>query len=101
MADTFDLTNPKRPLIPKDPNAKLDYTFDWTAWLDAVTDTISSAEIIADGVTAGAPVVVGSKKVVVSISGGTEGETHSATCRITTAGNRIDDRTIFFKMEQR
>ena len=33
--------------IVKDPNAVLDYTFDWSEWLDAITDTLASQSIVA------------------------------------------------------
>jgi len=35
------------------------------------------------------------------ISGGTVGQAAAATCRITTAGGRVDDRTLTFTIKER
>jgi hypothetical protein len=35
------------------------------------------------------------------ISGGTVGQAAAATCRITTAGGRTDDRTLTFTIKER
>lgn len=103
MTDTFDLSNPLKPTITKDPNSNLDYTFDWTLWLDDITDTIQSQNVTVDaGVTkSGAAVVTGNKKVVVFIAGGTVGGTYKVTCEIQTVGGRTDDRTIYIKIKDR
>lgn len=103
MSDTYDLSNPLKPKIVKDPNAVLDYTFDWTEWLDGVADTLADKAITADaGITVVTSSIVG-KKVVVVLSGGTVGTTYKVTCRITTAAvpARIDDRTIYVKIKER
>lgn len=80
----------------KDPNATVDFKVDWTAWLLPVGDAIASVTWIpSTGIT-----VVSSSFTVNSatafISGGTEGETATLTCRITTSSTppRIDDRTL-------
>lgn len=103
MTDTYDVTNPTKPTILKDPNAILDYTFDWTVWLaDVGGDTILTKLLILD-----APLVevssniVGGTKVVVFISGGTVNATHRVVCRITTAALRTDDRSIYLKIRER
>jgi hypothetical protein len=88
----------------KDPSAKLPFTVDWSAWLAAEGDTATSvawtvpagivkesspAESLADG------------KATVWLSGGTVGQRYQITCRITTAGGRIDDRTIQVDIRER
>ena len=78
----------------KDPDAELDATWDWTEWLGD-GETISSANITADGVTAGV-VTVSSPLVVCRISGGTVGVTGTATCRVTSSAGQIDDRSMYF-----
>lgn len=93
--------NRGRYLTRKDPDAVLDYPFDWSEWLADVNDTLVSAEVTAQGVTAepiGLPVggVVG-----VMVSGGVAGDAASVTCRITTAGGRTDDRTLHFVIGER
>lgn len=106
--DTF-VVNEKtgKATITKDPDAVLDYTFDWTAWLDSVTDSISThTAVVTSGVTPASNVAVdGSsvvgKTVVVWVSGGVVGETVALRCRIDTAGNRIDDRTVYLKIKER
>lgn len=72
-----------------DPDARLDYAWDWAAWLDG--DTIASATIDADGMTADPPTITGGR-VTVWLSGGTLG-THKVACRITTQLGRVDERT--------
>ena len=87
--------------IVKDPNAILDYTFDWSEWLDAITDTIASQSIVAEtGITNDSSSISG-KTVIAWISGGTAGNTYRVTCRIVTAGGRTDDRSIFIKVKER
>jgi hypothetical protein len=87
--------------IVKDPNAVLDYTFDWSEWLDAITDTIASKTIVAEtGITNDSSSISG-KTVIAWLSGGTAGVTYRVTCRIVTAGARTDDRSIFIKVKER
>ena len=47
MTSAYDLTIPTKPTAQKDPNAVLDYSVDWTAWLLDVADTIASATVTA------------------------------------------------------
>ena len=83
-------------LFEKDPNAVLDYTIDWTAWLDS--DTISSSTwIVPSGITEDSS-TNDTEITVIFLSGGTAGEIYSVTNRITTAAGRTDDRTIRIKM---
>lgn len=85
----------------KDPNATLDYSFDWTAYLLPITDTIANVSFIA---SAGITVVSQSNTPTVAtafVSGGVMGATETLTCRIVTAGGRTDDRTIDLKIVTR
>lgn len=87
--------------ILKDPDATLDYSFDWTAWLLAISDTISSKSFIVV-----APIVIVSQSVVggictVFLSGGVVGTTYPVVNRIVTAGGRTEDRTIYLKIKDR
>lgn len=101
MSETFVLSVGK-PTINKDPNAILDYTFDFTDWLAAVSDTISSVTFPAVvGVTVAGSAITAGKKVVAWVSGGTVGLPASLTARIVTTGGRTDDRTIYFKIKER
>lgn len=95
----------------KDPDAVLDYKFDWKAltngsgtsdWL-ATAETISSFTIDADtGIT-----VVSSSKtdanttVTVWLSGGTAGTDYAVRCEIVTSATRTDERTMTIQVRQR
>lgn len=85
----------------KDPNATLDYLFDWEAWLTEVSDTIMSVDwVLSDGLTevSSSNTTTGA---TIFVSGGVLDESETITCRITTAGGRIDDRTITLKIVSR
>lgn len=82
----------------KDPAAVLDYSFDWSAYLTPLADTITSVTWV---LTAGITKVSQSfsaNSATAFVSGGVLGETETLTCRITTAGGRTDDRSIFLKI---
>lgn len=93
---------------PKDPNAVLDYWEDWTAWLDAVGDTLSGHLVTLTPTDPGSTAVlvqssVVGKKVVAWISGGIAGETVAVTFRVYGSGfpMRVDDRTCYLKIKER
>jgi hypothetical protein len=86
------------PYLLKDPDANLDYSFNWVDWLAG--DTIASAAVTVTGATKGATTNTTSA-VTVWISGGTAGQIASVACKITTAGGRIDERTIRLKITPR
>ena len=104
MSETYVVTGSgagTKYTITKDPDAELDYIFDWAEWLAGITDTIASKEIIVEtGITCDSSSIV-SDTVVAWISGGTAGATYRVTCRIVTAGGRTDDRSIFIKIAER
>jgi hypothetical protein len=81
----------------KDPNALLDYTIDWTDWLDG--DTIASSSWTPDaGLTATAPSHT-TTAATTWLSGGTVGATYRVTNRITTAAGRTDDRSLYITIK--
>lgn len=87
----------------KDPDAVLDYVFDWTLWLDGDTIDTATATVDDDSDT---PVVVDSTSndsttVTVFLSAGTAGTSAEVTCRITTSEGRTDDRTIRIRVRER
>lgn len=97
-AYTIDDTTGKATII-KDPQAVLDYPFDWTAWLTPLSDTILS---VAFTLTGGGTVLrqTNSPMIAVAwISGGTAGSTLALTCKITTVGERTDERTVYLKVK--
>lgn len=95
-------------LAPKDPDAVVDYLFDFapltngrdplgTDWLGA-GETIQSFNVsVPAGLTLDSSVAADSNTSVRAwLSGGTAGETYTVTCRITTNNTpaRIEDRSI-------
>ena len=102
--ETFEITAGNKPTILKDPNAVLDYTLDWSEWLEPLTDTIASVNVAVSGVTLDHTTNNGTS-VTIWISGGTVGTRGEARVRITTVGTgarpRTDDRTVYFKIKER
>ena len=85
----------------KDPEAVLDYTIDWTKWLDEVGDTIATSTwIVPSGLTKVTETNT-SKNATVWLSGGTDGTNYTVTNRITTAAGRTDDRSISIRVRER
>jgi hypothetical protein len=78
----------------KDPNAILDYTWDWSAWLgtdkiDTSTITVSSPDITVSNKTQS------ENLVTIWLSGGIGGGTfYAVTCKIVTVEGRTDERVI-------
>lgn len=88
----------------KDPDARLPYAVDWSAWLANEGDTASSATWIApDGIVQEASPAPSLTDGVATawFSGGTDGKDYRITCRLTTTGGRVDDRTVTIKVRQR
>lgn len=85
----------------KDPDAVLDYSVDWSAWLAG--DEIASSEwLLEDGALI--EIVTDTNtatKATVWLRGGNAGTTYLVTNRIVTTGGRTDDRTISVKVEDR
>jgi len=80
----------------KDPNAKLDYARDWSAWLQT-SETIATSEwIVPVGITESVSPAPSNTTTVATIwlEGGTLGFTYLITNRITTNQGRTDDRTF-------
>ena len=85
----------------KDPNAILDYSFDWGPWLDSDTiDTsvwiVESPLVIESGTESNTDTIT-----TLFISGGEAGETYTITNRITTDGGRLDDRSFEIRVRNR
>ena len=100
-----------QPQFVKDPDAVLDYKFDWAAstngtgdddWL-AAGETISSHTIDEDtGITVDSSAQTDTNtSVTVWLSGGTAGTTYSVRCEIVTSASRTDERTMKILVEER
>lgn len=98
----------------KDPDAVLDYKFDWRALTNgvagAVGDWLGAGETISTSSVAVSPagLVVDSStltdsatSVTVWLSSGTAGADYVVTCRITTSLGRTDERSITIKARER
>lgn len=87
----------------KDPNAVLDFNWDWTEWLATNEDVIQTISIETNGVDlkpSPAPTTDG-LIVTAWLSGGVAGTRATARCRITTSAGRTDDRTINITIRER
>lgn len=84
----------------KDPNSRLDFGIDWTAWLEATETIVDSTWLPPDGLTTETPSVTGGKTVV-WVTGGTVSQTYRLTNRITTSAGRIDDRSLTIYINER
>ena len=83
----------------KDPNAVLDYEWDWSAWLG--TDTIASHTVTAaTGLTVDSSTAT-STAVTAWLSGGSVGASYAVTCHVVTAAGREDDRTVTVTVMER
>ena len=84
-----------------DPGAALDYTFDWSTWLTAEADTLSSYTVtVPSGLTLDSDSET-SGAVTAWISGGTAGTSYTVTCEIVTTGARTDQRSIILVCRDR
>jgi hypothetical protein len=100
--ETYSTVGIKRPSILKDPDATLDYTFDWTEWLDegeniaAISVTVEGGIVLESAALAGA-------FVTAWVSGGIANEKALVTCQVTTSHvpPRIDQRSIWLLVVER
>jgi hypothetical protein len=80
-----------KPFI-KDPDANLDYEWDWSSWLE--DDAIQTASVAAQAGLTLDHFTNSATTVTAWLKGGTEGIMYGVSCRIVTVAGRIDDRTI-------
>ena len=86
-------------LFTKDPSAVLDYTIDWSDWLDS--DTISTSTwTVPTGLTEDSDTNT-TTTATVWLSSGTAGTQYTVINHIVTAGGREDDRSIYIMVEDR
>lgn len=83
----------------KDPDAELDYGFNWEDWLDG--DTLSaSAWTVPSGLTEVSN-NYNNTTTWIWLSGGVSGAVYEVVNSITTVGGRQDDRTLTVKMRNK
>lgn len=81
----------------KDPDAVLDFGFDWETWLDG--DTIAASTwAVPSGITKDSDLFTAVGITAIWLSGGTLYEVYRLVNRITTAAGRKNDRTLVIKM---
>lgn len=104
MSTSFDT-------FKKDPDAVLDYKFDWAAetngsgtsdWLQA-GETISAHTIDEDtGISVDSSALTDANtSVTVWLSGGTAGTKYAVRCEIETSASRTDERTMMIAVQER
>jgi len=86
----------------KDPDAVLDYKWDWSDWL-VTGETISSHTIpTVTGITLDSSSITDTDTSVTAwYSSGTALTDYDVTCQIVTSDSREDDRTVTFKVRER
>lgn len=86
--------------VLKDPDAKLDYGFDWSSWLATGETIMASAWTIPTGLTKVSS-SFDDTGTSVWLSGGTLGTDYDIINHITTSAGREEDRTIRIKVRAR
>lgn len=87
-------------LVEKDKDAVLDYTVDWTEWLEGADQIANVTWVVPSGITK----VNESKTDYIAtiwLSGGTADVTYKVVCRVATDEGRIDDRVINVRVVER
>jgi hypothetical protein len=103
--ETFVVDAQGRNIITVDPTSDLDYSFDWTAWLTALGDTIKTVTYAVDtpATTHGATNTSMIATVFVAINNAAAGALIKVTCTIVTnsATPRTDTRHIYLKVKEK
>lgn len=85
-------------LFQKDPEATLDYQWDWTEWLSGdsiVSSSVSSSDLVVGDVWDDGLVVTA------MLGGGVVGVTAMAKCVVETAFGRVDERSLRIEIRHR
>jgi hypothetical protein len=92
----------KNPIatITKDPDAKLDYSLDWSDWLVTGDTIATSTWTLPTGITKYAD-TKSDTVATIWLTGGTEGDSYNITNHIITADGREEDRTITINVNER
>lgn len=101
MAEQFTVPTKGFPYITKDPDAVLDYIWDWSAWLKPGETLVTRDVAVEAGSSVVDSATIVGATVVAWISGGTLDEDAEVRCRISTNEGRIDDRTVKIKIRRR
>lgn len=88
------------PLYTKDPDAVLDYKWDWSSWLAAGETITTSTVTVPAGITKDSATNT-TTTATVWLSGGTKDTDYAVTNRIVTNQGRTDDRSITIRLRER
>ena len=84
----------------KDPEAVLDYAFDWSDWLASGETITSHLVTVPTGINLDSS-AESAGKVTAWLSGGSVGETYRVECLIATIAGRTDERSLWIKVVER
>ncbi len=87
-------------LFLKDPQAKLDFGFNWSKWLATGETILNHAITVDEGITVDSSTEADGM-VTVWLSGGTSGQFYRCACKITTNAGRTDERTMMIQVDDR
>lgn len=88
-------------LFIKDPDAVLDYAFDWAEyWLESGEIISSHTITVSTGITNDSS-SESDGIVTVWLSGGTAGTIYELACEIVTSSGRTDERTVLIMCDER
>jgi hypothetical protein len=84
----------------KDPDAVLDYIFDWMEWLSTSEVIVNSVMTVSPGLTLDSSNNTNTQATA-WVSGGTPGIPYLLSNKITTNQGRIDERSITIRVTNR
>ncbi len=89
-------------VLPKDPDAKLIYKFNWTDWLDGDEIAASTWSVYPSGSLTVLGTNFDTTSTVIRVEGGTPGERYDLTNHITTHNTgEEEDRTFRLEITER
>jgi hypothetical protein len=91
-------------LIAKDPDARIDFEFDWHAACPEGQGLIASQWTVVPGEAAGVVVTGAAQNLMrstVTLAGGIAGHVYRVTNRITLSDGQIDERSMTVRVEER
>jgi hypothetical protein len=88
--------------ITKDPDAVVDYKFDWSAWLAEGESIVTRSVTASTGLTVDSSSITDTgTSVTVWLSGGSAGSDYTVACKIVTSAARTDERTMTIQCRDR
>ena len=94
------MTTLQPTIVYKDPDAKLDYTFDWSEWLESDDSISTAAWTVPEGLTKTAD-SFDNQTVTIWLSGGSDWTDYHVICEVETTNGRIDQRKLLVCVRER